>query len=143
MVKFLGVQVDENVNQEQQINLVQYKTSENLDIMYKGRKLLEFKLAYISLFLRSYLVRKKLALRLIFKNGKFETVANIFQELKPLIFSTNNIFKTLVLMFLNDSGPKIFTSKFQSIAHQYPKGFSKLAISSHAPLLWNKFSQSQ
>ena len=40
-------------------------------------------------------------------------------------------------MCLNHSSPKIFTSKFQSIAHQYPKCFSKLAISSHAPLLWN------
>ena len=43
LTKFLGVQVDENVSQEQQINLVQYKTSENLDILFKARKLLEFK----------------------------------------------------------------------------------------------------
>ena len=40
-------------------------------------------------------------------------------------------------MFLNHSSPKIFTSKFQSIAHQYSKYFSKSAISFHAPLLWN------
>ena len=37
--------------------------------------------------------QKKLALRLIFKKVKFESVTNIFQELKLLIFSTNKYFK--------------------------------------------------
>ena len=43
LVKFLGVQVFKNVNQEQQINLVQHKISENFGIIFKARKLLEFK----------------------------------------------------------------------------------------------------
>ena len=118
MAKFLGVQVDENVNQEQQINLVQYKTSENLDIMFKAMKLLELKSLlnfYFSFLKKLSSQKKKLVLRLIFQNSKFKIFTNIFQELDLSIFSMNNIFKTLALMFLNHSSPKIFTFKFQSI----------------------------
>ena len=41
--KFRGVLIDENVNRKQQINLVQCKVSKNLGIMFKAKKLLEFK----------------------------------------------------------------------------------------------------
>ena len=87
--------------------------------MFKARKVLEFKSLlslYFSFLKRLFPQKKKLALILIFKKGKFETVTNIFQKLK-FLFSTNDICETF-LMFLNRSSPKIFTFKFQSIDHQ-------------------------
>ena len=41
--KFRGALICENINREQQINLVQCKVSKNLGIMFKAKKLLEFK----------------------------------------------------------------------------------------------------
>ena len=41
--KFRGVLIDENINREQQINLVQRQVSKNLGIMFKTKKLLQFK----------------------------------------------------------------------------------------------------
>ena len=41
--KFRGALIGENINREQQINLLQCKVSKNLGIMFKAKKLLEFK----------------------------------------------------------------------------------------------------
>ena len=43
LAKLFGVQIYKNVNWEQQINLVQSKISKNLGIVFKARKLREFK----------------------------------------------------------------------------------------------------
>ena len=43
LAKFFGVQIYKNINWEQRINLVQCKISKNFGIMFKTRKLFEFK----------------------------------------------------------------------------------------------------
>ena len=85
LTKFLRVQVNGNINRQQQINLMQYKISENFGIMFKVMKLLEFKslLSLYFSFLKKLSSQKRLALRLIFNKDKFESVE--FEALKYLL----------------------------------------------------------
>ena len=41
--KYRGILIDENINREEKINLGQYKVYKSLGIMFKAKKLLEFK----------------------------------------------------------------------------------------------------
>ena len=108
---------------------MQYKISENFGIIFKARKLLEFK-SLLSLYF-SFLKKlssheQKLALGLIFKNGKFESVE--FDALKYLLPS----FKALHINIQSVSPKKNLYE-----LNRKQKIF-KSAISSLAPLLWNK-----
>ena len=71
--------------------------------MFMARKLLDFKLLlslYFTFIKNVSNQKKRQALGSIFNKHKFESIANVFQELKLLIFSKIYIFETLVLMLL-------------------------------------------
>ena len=68
--------------------------------MFMARKLLDFELLLSLYFtflkkLSNQKKKKRQALGLIFNKRKFESVTNIFQELKLLVFSKINIYLEL------------------------------------------------
>ena len=102
-----------------------YKMSENFGIIFKVRKLFRIQIITELIFLFSS-QEKKLALRLIFKNSKFESVE--FDALKYLLSS----FKT---MYINIQSVPPKMNLYELHRKQL---FFKSAISSHVPLFCNK-----
>ena len=146
--KFLGVQIDENINWTQHITLTENKMAKQLGILYKARPYLNQK-SMISLyysFFHTYLnygniawastsktklkklySQQKQAVKIVFNEDILASSKILFSELNALNIYKINIFQNLVFMFKTRMGinPDVFNNKFQNIDHYYPTRFSE------------------
>ena len=146
--KFLGVQIDENINWTQHITLTENKMAKQLGILYKARPYLNQK-SMISLyysFFHTYLnygniawastsktklkklySQQKQAVKTVFNEDILASSKILFSELNALNIYKINIFQNLVFMFKTRMGinPDVFNNKFQNIDHYYPTRFSE------------------
>ena len=146
--KFLGVQIDENINWAQHITLTENKISKQLGILHKAKHFLnrESMTSLYYSFVHTYLncgniawastsktklkklfSQQKQAIKIVFNEDIYASSNVLFTELNALNIYKLNIFQNLIFMFKTKNGlnPEIFTNKFQNINHNYPTRFSE------------------
>ena len=145
--KFLGVQIDENINWTHHITLTENKLAKQLGLLYKAKPFLNRK-SMINLyfsFIHTYInygniawastTKTKLkkiysqqnqAIKTVFNEDILSPSKELFYELRTLNIYKLNIFQNLVFIFKTRNGinPDIFSNKFQNIEHKYPTRFS-------------------
>ena len=145
--KFLGVQIDENINWTHHITLTENKLAKQLGLLYKAKSFLNRK-SMINLyfsFIHTYInygniawasttktklkkiySQQKQAIKTVFNEDILSPSKELFNELRTLNIYKLNIFQNLVFIFKTRNGinPDIFSNKFQNIEHKYPTRFS-------------------
>ena len=146
--KFLGIQIDENINWTHHIALIENKLAKQLGILYKAKPFLNRK-SMINLyfsFIHTYInygnvawasttktklkkiySQQKQAIKAVFNEDILSPSKELFTELKALNIYKLNIFQNLQFIFKTRNGinPEIFSDKFQNIEHIYPTRYSE------------------
>ena len=146
-VKFLDINLYENLTWKNHIEVVESKISKNIRVLYRASHLLEFKnlltiyfsfihiyisyanIAWASTFktkLQGILKKQKHAARVTFHANRLHHSRPLLKEMKALNVYQINLNQTLKFMHKTKYGinPGIFLPKFIEVDHQYPARFS-------------------
>ena len=146
-IKFLGVLLDENLNQKEHIKYTENKIAKNLGLLYKTRPFLEKNvlLALYYSYIQTYIIyariawgstcrtnlkkinsKQKRAIRVIFNKNKFAHAREIFKEQKILNIYQLNILSNIIFMLRveNKTAPSIFLTRFCKPSRPSPTNFS-------------------